>query len=176
MFYNFICGFMFCMLMFNCVNYVCFTFMYFYYTNTLLCCSPLHFSRIQPDVPTALWPIGHAAPYRATGPLPTPSNPINQSTHNLQPANSYNCTQFTPKAASVVLPEDGRLTPETCRGLRHGGVLVKVKVYWVGYIIVIHNDTRSTKYKILGVLLTGFSRVSYGWFIAICCRFNVLTS
>jgi hypothetical protein len=38
------------------------------------------------------------------------------STHNLQPANSYNCTQLTPKTASVVPPEDGRLTPETCRG------------------------------------------------------------
>jgi hypothetical protein len=26
-------------------------------------------------------------------------------------------------------PEDGRLTPETCRGLRHNKVFVKVKVY-----------------------------------------------
>jgi hypothetical protein len=38
-----------------------------------------------------------------------------QSTHNLQPANSYKCTQLTPKTASVVPPEDERLTPETCR-------------------------------------------------------------
>jgi hypothetical protein len=46
----------------------------------------------------------------------------------LQPANSYNCTQLTPKTASVVPPEDGRLTPETCRGLRHNKVFVIVKV------------------------------------------------
>jgi hypothetical protein len=26
--------------------------------------------------------------------------------------------QFTPKIASVVPPEDGRLTPETCRGFK----------------------------------------------------------
>jgi hypothetical protein len=33
--------------------------------------------------------------------------------------------------ASVVPPEDGHLTPETCRGLRHNKVfvIVKVKVY-----------------------------------------------
>jgi hypothetical protein len=40
-----------------------------------------------------------------------------------------NCMQLSPKTASVVPPEDGRLTPETCRGLRHNKVLVKVKVY-----------------------------------------------
>jgi hypothetical protein len=34
-----------------------------------------------------------------------------------------------------VPPEDGRLTPETCRGLRHNKVFVKV--YSVGYSIVI---------------------------------------
>jgi hypothetical protein len=51
------------------------------------------------------------------------------STHNLQPANSYNCTQLSPKTASVVPPEDGCLTPKTCRGLRHNKVFVKVKVY-----------------------------------------------
>jgi hypothetical protein len=71
------------------------------------------------------------------------------TTHNLQPANSYKCTQLTPKTASVVPPEDGRLTPETCRGLRHNKVIVKVNVYVVGYVIVIHNDNRSTKYQIL---------------------------
>jgi hypothetical protein len=49
--------------------------------------------------------------------------------HNFQPANSYKCTQLTPKAASVVPPEDRRLTLETCRGLRHNKVFVKVKVY-----------------------------------------------
>jgi hypothetical protein len=48
---------------------------------------------------------------------PTPPNPINNSTHNLQPANSYKWTHLTPKTASVVPPEDGSLTPETCRGL-----------------------------------------------------------
>jgi hypothetical protein len=63
------------------------------------------------------------------GRKPTPPSPLKQSTHNLQPANSYNCTQLTPKTASVVPPEDGRLTPETCRGLRHYKVIVKVKVY-----------------------------------------------
>ena len=35
--------------------------------------------------------------------------------------------QLTPKTASVVPPEDGRLTPETCRGLRHNKVIVKAK-------------------------------------------------
>jgi hypothetical protein len=38
------------------------------------------------------------------------------------------CTQLTPKTASVVPPEDGRLTPETCGGLRHNKVFVTVKV------------------------------------------------
>jgi hypothetical protein len=52
-----------------------------------------------------------------------------QSAHNLQPANNYNCTQLTPKTSSVVPPEDGPLTPETCRGLRHNKVVVKVKIY-----------------------------------------------
>jgi hypothetical protein len=50
-------------------------------------------------------------------------------THNLQPAKSYKCTQLTPKTASVVPPEDGRLTLETYRGSRHNKVIVKVKVY-----------------------------------------------
>jgi hypothetical protein len=58
-----------------------------------------------------------------------PQNLINQSAHNLQPANSSKCTQFTPKTASVVPPEDGRLTSETCRGLRQNKVFVKVEVY-----------------------------------------------
>jgi hypothetical protein len=68
-------------------------------------------------------------------------NVTNLHTFNLQPANSYNCTQLTPKTASLVPPEDGRLMPETFRGLRHNKVIVKVKVYEVGYVIVIHNDT-----------------------------------
>jgi hypothetical protein len=49
--------------------------------------------------------------------------------HNLQPAKSYKCTQLTPKSASVVPPEDGRLTPETCRGSRNNKVIVKLNVY-----------------------------------------------
>jgi hypothetical protein len=48
---------------------------------------------------------------------------------HLQPANSYKCTQLTPKTVSVVPSEDGRLTPETCRGLRYNKVIVEVKVY-----------------------------------------------
>jgi hypothetical protein len=40
------------------------------------------------------------------------------------------CNQpTTPKTAIVVPPEDGRLTPETCRALRRIEVIVKVKVY-----------------------------------------------
>jgi hypothetical protein len=53
--------------------------------------------------------------------------------------------QLTPKTASVVPPENGRLTPETYRELRHNKLLVKVKVYQVGYVVVMHNYTRSTK-------------------------------
>jgi hypothetical protein len=33
------------------------------------------------------------------------------------------------KNCYVVPPEDGRLTPETCRGLQHNKVIIKVKVY-----------------------------------------------
>jgi hypothetical protein len=48
-----------------------------------------------------------------------------------QLATSYQLqfTPLTPKTASVVPPDDGRLTPETCRGLRHNKVFVIVKVY-----------------------------------------------
>jgi hypothetical protein len=50
---------------------------------------------------------------------------------------SYSSTCFGRQAsilrgttlASVVPPEDGRLMPETCRGLKHNKVTVKVKVY-----------------------------------------------
>jgi hypothetical protein len=84
---------------------------------------------------TGLRPTGHAAPYQTTGPTPTPPSPINQSTHNLQPVNSYKCTQLTPKSASVVPPEEGCLTPKTRRGLRHNKVTVKVNE--VGYVTVI---------------------------------------
>jgi hypothetical protein len=44
----------------------------------------------------------------------------------VQTANSHTCTQLTPKTNSVVFPEDGRLTHETCRGLKHNEVIVKV--------------------------------------------------
>jgi hypothetical protein len=37
--------------------------------------------------------------------------------------------QLTPETVSVVPPEDGHLTPETCRGLRLNKVIVEVKVY-----------------------------------------------
>jgi hypothetical protein len=43
----------------------------------------------------------------------------------LQPANSK-FTQLTPKTASVVPPEDGRLMPETCRRLRHNKVTERI--------------------------------------------------
>jgi hypothetical protein len=87
-----------------------------------LCLNPLHVSGVKrpssgntklsalADVPTGLRATGHTAPYQATGPTPTPPSPINQSTHNLQQSNSYKCTQLTTKTASVVPPEDGRLT------------------------------------------------------------------
>jgi hypothetical protein len=41
-----------------------------------------------------------------------------QSTHNLQTVKSHKCTQITPKTASVVPPEDGRLKLEKCRGFK----------------------------------------------------------
>jgi hypothetical protein len=56
-----------------------------------------------------------------------------------------------------VPPEDGRLTPETCTGLRNNKVFVKVKVYYVGYAIVIHNDTRSNKISNLNLLVCVFT-------------------
>jgi hypothetical protein len=60
-----------------------------------------------------------------------------QSSYNLQPAKSYSARNSHQKTASVVLPEDGSLTPETCRGSRRNKVIVKVKVCYVGYVIVI---------------------------------------
>jgi hypothetical protein len=39
------------------------------------------------------------------------------------------------------------LRPKHVKGLRHNKVIVKVKVYQVGYVIVIHIDTRSTKHQ-----------------------------
>jgi hypothetical protein len=41
---------------------------------------------------------------------------------------AYACNSHQ-KTASLVPPEDGPLTPETCRELRHNKVIVKVKVY-----------------------------------------------
>jgi hypothetical protein len=76
--------------------------------------------------------------------------------YNLQPANSYKCTQLTRKTASVVPPEDGRLTPETCSGLRHNKVIVKVKyvLSWLRYCDLcpmFHyngiSDSRSRKFE-----------------------------
>jgi hypothetical protein len=55
------------------------------------------------------------------------------------------------KNCSVVPPEDRRSTPETCRGLRHNKVFVKVKVYEVGYAIVIH-DTGQQIIKYIGII------------------------
>jgi hypothetical protein len=47
--------------------------------------------------------------------------------HNgMDPNNNF---KLTPKTASVVPPEDGRLKPETCTGLRHNKVILKVKAY-----------------------------------------------
>jgi hypothetical protein len=60
---------------------------------------------------------------------PQPQAQKNQSSHNLQPVKNYKCTQLTPKTASVVPPEDGRLTPETCGGSRHNKAIVKAKLY-----------------------------------------------
>jgi hypothetical protein len=49
------------------------------------------------------------------------------TTNNKQP---YQHIIQSNKTASVVPPEDGRLMPETCRGLRrHNKVFVKVKEY-----------------------------------------------
>jgi hypothetical protein len=39
----------------------------------------------------------------------------------------YNCSYGMRNL--VLPPEDGRLTPETCRGSRHNKVIVKVYVY-----------------------------------------------
>jgi hypothetical protein len=38
-----------------------------------------------------------------------------------------------PKTASVLPPEDGRLTPETCRGSRHNQVIVNSVLCWLRY-------------------------------------------
>jgi hypothetical protein len=57
------------------------------------------------------------------------------------------------------------LMPKTCRGSRHNKVIVKVKVYYVGYVIVIHNETRSTKYQT-------YLRISYSRFIQKKNTFN----
>jgi hypothetical protein len=62
-----------------------------------------------------------------------------------RPAKSYKCTQLTPKTFSVVVHEDGSLTPETCRGSTHNKVIVKVELYLAGYVILVYNDTRSTE-------------------------------
>jgi hypothetical protein len=72
---------------------------------------------------------GQAAPYKAARPVNTPPSPINQSAHNLQQTTAKSARNSYQKTASVLPPEDGRLTPETCRGLPHNKVIVIVKVY-----------------------------------------------
>jgi hypothetical protein len=83
----------------------------------------------------------------------------------MQPANRYKRTQLTPKAASVVPPEDGRLTPETCRGLRHNNVIVKVKVFEVSHVIVIifNNYRKPSKYTNCYERTTARTVVMPGW-------------
>jgi hypothetical protein len=78
------------------------------YHNNLMCRNPLHVSGVK--------------------------RPSSGGTthHNFQPANSEKRTQLTPKTASVVPPEDGRLITETCTGLRQNKVFVKVS-----YVILI---------------------------------------
>jgi hypothetical protein len=85
-----------------------------------LCLNPLHFSGVkrQSSEGTTLAVVGVSCVhvYLFAG-------------RKVQPAKRNNCTERTPKIASVVPPEDGRLTPEKCRGFRHNKVIVKVKVY-----------------------------------------------
>jgi hypothetical protein len=57
--------------------------------------------------------------------------------------------------ASVVPPEDGRLTPETCRGSRHNKVNVKVKVCYVAYVIVTLNKSCTLKWHFLLNAISG---------------------
>jgi hypothetical protein len=58
---------------------------------------------------------------------PNPNKPIDPQLATSQQPKVH--ATHTKKTASVMPPEDGRLTPETCRGLRHNKVFVKVKVY-----------------------------------------------
>jgi hypothetical protein len=51
------------------------------------------------------------------------------------------------KTVSVLPPEDRRLTPETCRGLRHNKVFMKM--YLVGCVIVIQHVNLYPAVKIL---------------------------
>jgi hypothetical protein len=63
-------------------------------------------------------------------PEPTSSSPHNSLQLPEDPASQQLQLHLThTKPASVVPPEDGRLTPETCRRSRHNKVIVKVKVY-----------------------------------------------
>jgi hypothetical protein len=82
---------------------------------------------------------------QATGPTPTPPSPINQwpshrtFTHNPKPSKPVDLqlatsqqlllhATHTKNCFCVMPPEDGRLMPETCKGLRHNKVIVNVKV------------------------------------------------
>jgi hypothetical protein len=51
-----------------------------------------------------------------------------------------------------VPPENGCLTLKTCRGLRHKKVIVKVKVYEVGYVIVIAHESLILCLRLNGML------------------------
>jgi hypothetical protein len=75
-----------------------------HFQNTLLCRNPLHVSGVK-----------------------RPS--LGGTTLAVFSVSCVHLWLFAPKTASVVPPEDGRLTPETCRGLRHNKVFMKVKVY-----------------------------------------------
>jgi hypothetical protein len=68
--------------------------------------------------------------------------------------------QLTPKTASVVPPEDGRLTPETCRGLRHNKVLSKSVLSWLRYC-----DTFIIIYQIIGLNILQDPNIDHH-----CCR------
>jgi hypothetical protein len=93
------------------------------FTITLLCLNPLHVLGIKRPYSggTTLAFLVRVSCTVAVGWL--------QDVGRLTISQQLQCTQLIPKIASVVPPEDGRLTPETCRGLRHNKVIVKVKVY-----------------------------------------------
>jgi hypothetical protein len=78
-----------------------------------------------------------------------------------------------------VPPEDGRLTPETCRGLRHNKVFVKVKVYEVEPYSDLYSDPDDFgPHSHILFFRTFFSIIfpptpSYMWNQIIYCCFNL---